>query len=336
MAQEWDRDVVDEWADKKEREEAYADADPKPRVQADERFVDLKSPFDVRDVKSFRNGRVVIVETNDGRVIFKRRARSQLEKLGGVDALKERDDIVVRALVIDNGVYYAVRVTTEGYTALPHRVLFDYARDVLKKLGIDSEPLVRKYHVRTVAYYKMAESKLSTGGSVVYYVAVSNANTGNKSVRVYGYVTVKHGNMTGGFAVREISAFVKTTHKGKAENILGRVSEAIKDVAKRLAKSHEELARRIESLGNVKVSTDEIRAWLQHERELLGRKYESWFARIFNESRQQLGDNALALFQALTFMASKVKNEKLSEELNKEANELLNDPRKYIDETTKP
>lgn len=333
MAQEWD--PVEKWADKKEREEAYA-GEPESQAQNEDKFIDLKSPFNVKDVKSFRNGRVVIVETEKGRLVFKRRARTQLEKLGGVDALTARDDIVVRALVIGNGVYYAVRVTTEGYTALPHRVLFDYARDELRKLGIDSEPLVRKYHVRTVAYYKMAESKLSTGGSVVYYVAVSNANTGNKSVRVYGYVTVRHGNVTGGFAVREISAFVKTTHRGKAENILSRVSEAIKDVAKRLAKSHEELARRIESLSNVRIRADEIRAWLQHERAKLGKKYESWFARVFNESRQQLGDNALAMFQALVFMASKVKNEKLSEELNKEANELLNDPRKYIDETTKP
>ena len=272
------------------------------------------------------------------RLVLSRRARSQLEELGGLEALGKRDDVVLRVLKIDENTYYVVRATTTKYVAIPHRVLFDFVKGVIKDVaGVDVKPRVVHYSRRTVAYYPLYEVPLNyarPNDAVRISLAVSNANTGEHSIKVYGYAEILA--CSNGLMLSEISKSVRMAHRGRLEEVLGKVAEAVKEVLKMLRDRYPVIARRIEELQDVKITDAVIKNWLEALKRRLGIRYTMWLGTALRQNEEVFGSNALAMFQAMTFLIPRIRNEGKAAALNREVNKLLEDPVKYVEALAKP
>ena len=272
------------------------------------------------------------------RLVLSRRARSQLDELGGLEALTKRDDVVLRVFKIDENTYYVVRATTTKYVAIPHRVLFDFVRGVIRDVaGVDVRPRVVHYSRRTVAYYPLYEVPLNyarPNDAVRISLAVSNANTGEHSIRVYGYVEVLA--CSNGLVLADISKAVRMAHKGRLEDVLSKVAESVKEVLSMLRDKYPVIARRIEELQDVKITDTVIRNWLEALKRRLGIRYTAWLGITLRQNEEVFGSSALAMFQAMTFLIPRIRNEDKASALNKEVNKLLDDPAKYIEALAKP
>ena len=308
----------------------------KTGMSGEREFIDIiPSNVEVRNVKETRRHMLIVDATVNGqdmRLIFGRRARSQLTKLGGLDALVKRGDLMLRALVLEDGAYYIVRATTTKYTAVPHRVLFDFVKGVIREAtGLDIEPRVVSYKRRTVAYYPVYEVPLNYArprDMIRISLAVSNANTGQHSIKVYGYAEILA--CKNGLMLSEVSSVAVMAHRGSVEDVLKRVAEAVKEVLNSLREKYPLVARRIEALQDVPITESVIRNWLKVMREKLGMRYVTWLEAALARNKAEFGNTALTLFQTMTYLIPRVRNEKKVKELNKEVNELLNNPTQYI------
>ena len=288
------------------------------------------------------------IYTNWGKLVVKNRALTQLLHLiglkkrdlrgGAVDRIPElmgkRGDIVLSAVEIDDGIFYVYRVVTEGYVAIPHRVLFDYARGVLHEMGLDVKPNIVRYTRRTVAYFPLFKVPLKYSrpdDAVGIMLGVSNANTGAHSIKVYGYVEILQ--CANGAIVRSFASRVRIFHVTDIKSVLKRVGDAIKDVVVQLHDRGHWLTRRIESLEKIEIEEWKINTWLELMSRRLPKKYRKWFARVFHGNREAFGDTAEALFQTLTYFVPRLMkvNEDLATRLNSEANKILERPAKYVE-----
>ena len=299
-------------------------------------FIDIvPSNVVVREVKETKRHLLIVdavVNGTDMKLVFSRRARAQLTKLGGLEALVKRDDLLMRVLVLGDGAFYVVRVTTTKYVAIPHRVLFDFVRGVIKDVtSLDVNPRVVAYRRRTVAYFPIYEIPLKyarPNDMIRISLAVSNANTGQHSIKVYGYAEILA--CSNGLMITEISKTIRAAHRGRLEDILSKVAEAVKEVLKMLRDRYPVIAKRIEELQDVPITESVIRNWLRAMRERLGVRYAAWLEYALVRNRAEFGDTALALFQAMTYLIPRVRSERKVDVLNKAVNELLSDPTRYL------
>jgi len=288
------------------------------------------------------------IYTDWGKLVVKNRALTQLLHLMGLskrdlkgstaervqELIRQRDDIVLSAVEIDDGIFYVFRAVTEGYVAIPHRVLFDYAKGVLREMGLDVEPNIVRYTRRTVAYFPLFKVPLKYGrpnDAVCVMLGVSNANTGAHSIKVYGYAEILV--CANGAIIKDFASRIRVFHVSDIKSVLRRVGDAIKDVVGQLREKSDWLARRIESLEKVEIEEWKINTWLELMSQRLPKKYRKWFARVFYGNREAFGDTAEALFQTLTYFVPRLMkvNEDLATRLNSEANKILERPAKYVE-----
>ncbi|MCD6399798.1 DUF932 domain-containing protein [candidate division WOR-3 bacterium] len=249
------------------------------------------------------------------------------------DFIETRNDIVFSALQIAPKVFYVYRVTTEEYQAIPHRILFDFVKRYLESRGLKVPMKVVRYTRRTVAYFKIAEYPLKyarKNDALLFYLGVSNANTGHHSIKIFGYAQILL--CANGLVDDEITARVRIIHKSTVEEILKKVAEAIDQVLEIARKRFPNVARKIEELQEIPVSNDAIIAWLRYIKEKVPRKYWSWFNKVLSEYEREFGYSAETIFQTLTYFIPRLqkRNESLAEFLNKEANKLLESPKEYL------
>ena len=272
------------------------------------------------DVKVYRKRRSVHLLLPDGRkVVLKGRGLKQLLSHAGVgvreffrmdDEERRRvvlgalqgKELILDAVAIDDGVFYVYRTVTPQYTPIPHRVLFDYVATYLReRYGVGVEPVVVRYERRTVAYFPLLRLGVNTpsGEEIVAGVAVSNANTGKSSVRVYPFV--------GGYRYDFISIdvrgrSVRAYHVKAAEGILDRVGRAVDRVVEWLNRNVDSLTRMFRAL-RAPMSRDEIAEWLRRVERILPAKYRDWFERVMRRASEREGNTRYSMWSAVAYMA---------------------------------
>jgi hypothetical protein len=253
--------------------------------------------------------------------------RRDLETLTEQDILKawERlDASVVFSAYKWNGVYSVYRVTSDLYTPIPHRVLFQHVTDVLKDAGFNVEPEVKRHNVRVGARWLLWSIPLNyarPGDAVGIYLVVSNANTGDDSIKVYGFAEIV--KCRNGLILGEVKARVRVFHVHGLQGVLERVREAVLEVIKKLAETKEELKSRIERLQEIQMTPKKREEWLKRLFETLPKKYHPYLMEQWARNRREFGETAEALFQTVTALIPRVRNEEVRGKLNKHAQELL-------------
>lgn len=282
--------------------------------------------------------RAVIIRQGGEKIIVKNHALSQLLKLAGVKVTEWRrnprgmldrvraglsgKDIVISAVRVNEGTLVAFRVTTTEYTPIPHRVLFDFAESVIKEAGVSIiEKRVIRFFRRTAMKFVIYEQPLNyarPNDALRVSLIVSNANSADDAIHVYTWVDIlacKNGLVIHDIASKHI------VHVGNASSILRRVGEAIRDLLAQL--NVEELRRKIEALQDVALSESTIQNWLKAVTARLPRKYAEWLQRELRRSTSEFGNTAEAVFQAVTAVASRAKNERVAKTLSKLAYEII-------------
>jgi len=317
---------------------------PESQTPKQDKFVDyyvgdLGVP---RAVRFLYGGRVIEIEMSKGQVLrFAKRGLTQflhaigytrrdLKKLTEQDILNawgKMDASTVLSAYRWDGVSVVYRVTSNLYTPIPHRVLFQYVSSVLGELGLNTGYEFTRHNVRASARWRLWSLPLNyarPGDAVGIYLIVSNANTGADSIRVMGYAEIL--KCRNGLILTDVMARVRVFHTHGLQGVLERVREAILEVVKRLSATREDLKKRIERLQELRLTPEEREEWLRRLYETLPRKYHPYLAEQWLRSKREFGETAEALFQTITYLNTRVRNEEVREKLNKYAHEILAHP----------
>ncbi|MCD6406691.1 DUF932 domain-containing protein [Candidatus Aerophobetes bacterium] len=306
------------------------------------KFGDLVIDTPTFEVEAYKKS--IVFQFEDGtRLIFARKSLTQLLHLVGVkrrdfekhkDILKEHlKDIVSKTPLFvgyarhqaDSNVLFAFRVTSEEYVPVPHRILFDFVRGVIKDSGFSiKEERWIKYQKRTGKFFVLHEVPLRYAREGDYLrtgILVTNANTGKDSIRCFFYGEIL--KCRNGVVKKEFTKKIAIIHRGTVETVLQKVAEAIKEILGHVFAVTPKLAREIEKLQEEKLSPEIIRNWLKAVKETLPKKYQFWLEKELKKNRKVFGDTKLALFQTVTAIATKSKNVNVSRKFEKLAHEIL-------------
>jgi hypothetical protein len=296
------------------------------------------------DVQFLYNRRVVEVLTDRNYTLrFARRGLTQLlhaigrtrrefNELRPEDIMKEWDKMPVNTIFStfkDHGedggeVYVVYRVTTDYYVPIPHRVLFTHIDNVLKDIGFDIGGYeVMRWFARTAARWRLWSISLNyarKGDALNIYLYVSNANTGNDSIKIIGYGEIllcKNGlTLTKGTRVRVL-------HVKDMAGTLERVARGVATVIDRLRAEKEFLVLSIEKLQNIELTPEREREWINRLYEILPQKYHSVLSKYWSRNVNVFGNTAEALFQTITALNSRVRNKAIHNKLDKYAHHIL-------------
>ncbi len=289
----------------------------------------------------YRNS--VHVLTDKGKVVFKNHALSELLRVVGFTKTEFRKlndadkaevirtalekGLVIGVVEVEPGIYVAFRVTTPEYTAVPHRVLFDFVKDFLaRRYGIHVDPIIRRYKRRTVAFFPIYKKDVRVAEAndvIMAGIYVSNANTGRHSIKVYMYIEVLA--CSNGAILKNVGGRVRILHVRSIEQILQRVANAVENIMDWLKRRVNDLIADLERLAEEELTEDEIREWLEDIMEKLPKKYRKWFERVTMKYVKQYGRNKYALWQTLTYFAPRLErvNEDLAHRLNSMAVKMV-------------
>jgi hypothetical protein len=224
----------------------------------------------------------------------------------------------------DQGKYIVYRVTSDAYVPIPHRVLFTHVDEVLRSAGINTTYKVERWFNRTSARWLLWSNPLRyvrKGDALNIYLRVSNANTGADSIRVTGYgeiLACANGLTT------ERGQSIRVIHVRELQGVLARVTDAVKAVLARLAESQHLWVDAVERLQHVNLSKEEMNRWMNDLLMILPKKYQPYLYRQLHENAAIFGEgSAEALFQAVTWLVPRVKNQALHERLDRVAREML-------------
>lgn len=316
------------------------------QIPQDEKFLDIPLyQLQIQDVfvkqLAGRKYPSIHIVTNAGVFIIKRRGLTKLMNALGYkrkdildpeiagklkELLREKDNLLLSVVKLDKDKFYVYRITTTEYVAVPHRILFDFASGILRDLGVNAKPEFRRMGramVMLVPLYQVPLNYRRVGDAVTIYFSVSNANTGDHSIRVYGYAEIL--KCKNGLTLKDYTAKIAVHHTTDIQSILSRVAVAIREVIKKLGAKHREIASMIEGLDKIPLDKRAVEVWLQLVKEKTPRKYHDWIEKQLRKNIAEFGYTAQALFQTATYMSSRIihRNKQLSEYYNKIALELL-------------
>jgi alpha-galactosidase/6-phospho-beta-glucosidase family protein len=118
-------------------------------------------------------------------------------------------------------------------------------------------------------------------------------------------------------------AKVRVFHTHGLQGVLERVREAVLEVVKKLIEAREELRDRIERLQELRLTPEKREEWLRRLYEVLPRRYHSYLIEQWAKNKREFGETAEAMFQTITALIPRVRNEHVREKLNKYAQEVL-------------
>jgi hypothetical protein len=298
-----------------------------------------------RAVRFLYGGRVVEVEMSKGVTLrfakrgltqflhaigYTRRDLKRLREQDILNAWGRMDASTVMSAYKWDGISVVYRVTSDLYTPIPHRILFQYISSILEEMGFNPEPEVRRHNVRMSARWHLWSVPLDyarPGDAVGIYLVVSNANTGNDSIKVYGYAEIL--KCRNGFVLADAMARVRVFHTHGLQGVLERVKEAVLEVVKKLIETREELRDRIERLQELRLTPEKREEWLRRLYETLPRKYHPYLIEQWARNKREFGETAEAVFQTITALVPRIRNEHAREKLNKYAQEVLAVARAY-------
>jgi hypothetical protein len=219
--------------------------------------------------------------------------------------------------------YVVYRVTSDKYVPIPHRVLFEHVDQIVRMAGIDTKYEVTRYFTRTAAKWLLWSCPLNyarVGDALNIYLYVSNANTGNDSIKVFGYGEIL--KCANGLTVAK-GARIRVIHVKDVQGILKRVADAVREVMVKLEKGKNFWVETIERLQRVELRQDQMKRWINDLLSVLPKKYHGWFYKYLNENVETFGATAEALFQTVTALVPRVRNQALHGELDKRAHEII-------------
>lgn len=286
--------------------------------------------------------RSLVITTPDGKILFRKRALSQLLSLLGLsiyDYKKNPDSAIVleafqkqeRPIVVGvvestlEGIdWYAFRSVTGEYTPIPHRLLFDFVDGVLKQHNIPYiEKKFYRWYRRSGMLWVLDQQPLDYRRENDYFIAgllVTNANTAKDAIHVMGAIQIAQ-------CINTISAidYHTAVHKGEVDKILARVKDAVLNVVDALRQRYPRIKRIIEELQEEEIPESVIRVWVEKWLEKVPKKYHRWFKKMTYLNRKEFGNTKLALWQTATYFATRMQkyNLPLARAFQKEALEVL-------------
>ena len=271
---------------------------------ASARFIDkgrksmiiLELPTEQGTVTLYVKGRAVnqfLKRLGVSRLSLKRQRSWRLAQEKLWDAILNCYDSMVLAISPHNTVY---RVTSEEFTPVPHRVLFDAISDTLKEMGIDYKDFrVERWGVSTVARWELPN--LSTD-KLGIYLGCRNANTGNRSIKLFGYYVILV--CKNGLVSNRITSSIRVIHKNPLDEILKKVCEGVRDIISKLP----EFENIVEQAETVPLSRAVMKTWLlNYAQKKLPREVVKLILREIDRTKEE---TLFGLSQAITYTGTHV------------------------------
>jgi len=298
----------------------------RPESRATEFIDTVLCKDNVTEIVAYKGSIHIITASTS--VVFKGRALTQLLRLAGVNTrefrtdkdrvreaimkLLEKKELFVRGLKLPSGAIYAVRVTTERYVPIPHKMLVEYVSELM-----GSRPAkVTKFRYRTVFMWRIGETSATRA-----YLAVSNANTGVDAIHVYGYLEILV--CSNGLYSTKICGFASVPHVGTAQSVLEKVKVGIMNVLNSIRARHREFDERIRELERIRIEPSKVDEFLAWFRNAFARKYYSILLNAIKEFRTRYGDTLATLFQAVTYVIPRMQSEFASQRLSRIAETMV-------------
>lgn len=269
--------------------------------------------------------RSLTLSTSEGILLFRKRSLSQLLQLLGVSLydyrmnpnvvkealLKYKKSLVLGAVrsYIQGIDWYVFRTTSEQFTPIPHRMLFEFIEQVLRENGVQFERKeFKKWFRRAGMYYIIGSEKSGILNDVFDTgILVTNANTAKDGIHVMGIVKV----ISCDNSIRALD-YYSIVHKHSAERIFQRVERDVLKAVKTIREKFPQLKARIEELGSIELSESIIRNWLEAWKQKAPKKYHKWFERTLDKYIKRHGRTELAVWQAETYLARRLQNKNIS------------------------
>ena len=215
----------------------------------------LEIPTEQGTVKLYVKGRAINQFLNRigvSRLSLKRQRNWMLAQEKLWDGIVNCHSSMVLAVSPQNTVY---RVTSEEFTPVPHRILFDAISDTLKELGIEyGEFRIEKWGSSTVARWELP--KLATD-KLGIYLGCRNANTGNRSIKLFGYYKILV--CSNGLISNRVVSSIRIIHKATLPEILKKVCEGVREILGKLPEYH----KVIEDAEKTPLSKTVMENWLR-------------------------------------------------------------------------
>jgi len=268
--------------------------------------------------------RALVLHTSEGTILFTKRSLSQLIKGLGItiyeyrtnpELVKQKLFAFKKSMVLGvvsaeraNVDWYAYRVSTEQYTPIPHRVLFDYVDGLLRENDIKViDKVFHKWFRRTGMYWILDQREASFNDYFNCGILVTNANTAQDAIHVIGIVKITSCDNS-----IKVVDYYSNIHRGKVEDILGRVGKSVLEVVNTLRQRFPIIAGKIEELQNIRVPKSVIQNWLNTWLNRAPKKYQKWFKKSIERNINMYGYTELAVFQTETFLAKILQNKNMS------------------------
>jgi len=208
------------------------------------------------------------------------------------DAIVSTDNPIILSISPNDTVY---RVTSFQYTPVPHRVLFDFVSGVLDEMQLPYQfKGVYRLGINTFATWRLP----SMSNDVVdVYLRCRNANTGETSIKLYGYYTILV--CRNGLTSSRLSSTIRIVHKSSLADILSRVRNALYELIPKLPT----ITRFIDEGKKIQLPRSIMLAWLkQYSKKKLPKELVRHLEREIAKTEETL----FGLSQAITYVGTHV------------------------------
>ena len=254
-------------------------------------------------------------------IVKKKLLPKELRRIGAVISVQGRISAVKSYL--PNVDYMVYRITSEKYTPIPHRLVFDFTEQILRRAGLEYKKQFLTWKKRKGMFFATDRVELSFS-SAKAGILVTNANTGEHAIHVtaFGFIEVCD---NGAILSASPSAVTRIAHVGTVGEILRRLENAITNMVWRLPVLEGKWAVEVSRLAKMNHPPSVLDAWAQSWAKKMPEKYRKWWAREYERHLDKYGYTELALYQLLTYAATSLSNRnvKLAEAMEREAIRLL-------------
>jgi len=231
---------------------------------------------------------------------------------------------IIKSDKTDN-LYNVGILSSLDFTAIPHRVLFNFVENTLKELGIKiASKEWRKWFKRTGMFFNIREIPLvyaRSGDALRVGILATNANTTEDSIRIFPFSEIAL--CRNGLAnLNTLNAFY-IIHRGDLNEILKKVRESVIKSINALP-SVSSYAQKLCKLQDISMKPEDIENRLKEVNKFLPYKSIGYLHRGIQESTQQFGYTALAIVQALSRLYSYPETpEEIQKKMIKFTNEFI-------------
>jgi len=239
--------------------------------------------------------------------------------------LEEGKPIILSCVKVDEGILKAFRVTSEEYTPIPHRELFNAVQEALEVEGIK---IIRTEYCEWIKrvgmtyYLKEVELKFVKVRDVLASgLLVTNANTAHDSIRLFAFNIIL--SCRNGLTTRELAGRIYLRHVGIKQEILKRVKVYAVELARKIIDASETIADNIVELEQIEVERRELNGFIIALKNKMPRKWHRLTDSLYRSFLKKHGYTLLTGFQVTSGLTTRVTNATLQQKLQKLSEEIL-------------